>query len=160
MTRAHGVTHERAENSVSVKTFDTTNTCDTSRILRTWQECTRVRTTTTAEKFRLEIEAEEGVNINYYRFSGTGAIDVTRRTLSSTPPIVAPPLSLSPSSIDQTRSREPPAASRVNLVPEELHDVRGRCADASVSNSLLLSAERVVTKSVSDKSIRRSISDK
>jgi len=72
MTRAHGVTHDRAENSVSMKTFDTTNTCDTSRILRTWQECARVRITATAEKFRLEIGAEEGVNINYYRFSGNG----------------------------------------------------------------------------------------
>lgn len=67
---------------------------------------------------------------------------------------------LSPLSIDQIRFREPPAAFRVNLVPEELHDVRGRCADASVNNSILLGAERVVTKSSNDKLIRRLISGK
>lgn len=72
--------------------------------------------------------------------------------------LVIKPLSLSPLSIDQIR--EPPAAFRVNLVPEELHDVRGRCADASVNNSILLGAERVVTKSSNDKLIRRLISGK
>lgn len=97
-------------------------------------------------------------DVNYYRSSNANAIDIAKTDIEEYAVdrhLVIKPLPFM--YID--RFREPPAAFRVNLVPEELHDVRGRCADAPVSNSLLLGAEKLVTKSPSDKSIGRSISD-
>lgn len=153
------VTHDRAENPVfGSETFGTAK--------HSWHVAYFTYVAGMRARARSRLRggkvSDRKSDINYYRFS----LSISRTRMRSTsrdgrwvitPSIVASSsgLLLSPLSIDQTRSRKPPAASRVNLVPEELHDVRGRCADAPVSDNLLLDAERVVTKSPSDKSVRR-----
>jgi len=101
MTETHGYSRSRGK-------FSFGSGLSTRRVSRAWRKCTYVPL---VEKFG----SETGAGVNCHRLEVRTRSRLDRR------------LDRRPSLSPFDRIRKPPAASRIKLVPEELHDVRGRC---------------------------------